>query len=316
MTALLAAIATGIGLAVVVVGLLLRTRDRDAELLALLDLPYGEDDVRSEDIERLSLFSTGGRAVDQALGQDVRDRLGQALERARVPLRPGEAVLLAAGASLLAGAWTWAATGQAVLGVPAALLVPVGVWLLVQRRIGRRQRAIEQQLPGALSLVASSLQSGHSFMHAVDALRSETEPPLSEELDLVVAETRLGDPVVDALDRMATRVGVPDLEWVVQAIRIQQEVGGRLADLLFTLADYLRARDELRREVQVLTAEGRLSAVILAGLPAVVLLAMQLSNPGYVSELFHGAGLVLLVGAALSVAIGVLSIVRLVKVEW
>src|SRR5947208_6352918 len=100
----------------------------------------------------------------------------------------------------------------------------------------------------------------------------ESEPPLSEEFARVVSETQLGDPLVDALDRMAQRLQVRDLTWVVQAIRIQQTVGGKLADLLHTLADFIRSREEIRREIQVLTAEGRLSAWMLGALPLLLLL--------------------------------------------
>ena len=79
---------------------------------------------------------------------------------------------------------------------------------------------------------------------------------------------------------------------VVQAVRIQQTVGGRLATLLHTLSDFIRARGELRREVQILTAEGRMSAYVLAALVPLLFVAMQLLNPGYVKPLYSGAGLV------------------------
>ena len=85
----------------------------------------------------------------------------------------------------------------------------------------------------------------------------EAEPPISEEFARVVSETQLGDPLVDALERMAHRLDVCDVDWVVQAIRIQQTVGGKLAELLHTLADFIRAREEIRREIDVLTAEGK-----------------------------------------------------------
>ena len=95
----------------------------------------------------------------------------------------------------------------------------------------------------------------------------EAEPPISEEFARVVSETQLGDPLVDALERMAHRLDVRDVDWVVQAIRIQQTVGGKLADLLHTLADFIRAREEIRREIDVLTAEGKVSAYVLGALP-------------------------------------------------
>ena len=158
-------------------------------------------------------------------------------------------------------------TGQVLLGVVLAPLAPLGIRVAIALRIRRRRRAIEEELPTALSLLASSLEAGHTLVRAVDLMSQETNGPLAEEFAVVLAETRLGAPLADAMDRMADRVEIEDLEWVVQAIRIQQEVGGRLSELLHTLAEYLLAREEVRREVSVLTAEGR-AVGVAAGRPA------------------------------------------------
>src|SRR5207237_758662 len=96
---------------------------------------------------------------------------------------------------------------------------------------------------------------------------------------------------------------VEDLAWVVQAIRIQQTVGGKLADLLFTLAEFMRGREEIRREVKVLTAEGRMSAWVLGALPVGLFFAIKTMSPGYLDPMFRGGGLVALIGAGVCVAI-------------
>jgi tight adherence protein B len=146
-------------------------------------------------------------------------------------------------------------------------------------------------------------------------MTEESEAPLCEEFGRVVNETQLGDPLVDALERMANRIDVRDVEWVVQAIRIQQSVGGKLADLLYTLADFIRAREEIRREVDVLTAEGRISAWVLGALPVFLLLAITVMNPGYMDPMFRGWGWVFLGVCGFMVASGVMVINRMVKVE-
>ncbi len=313
---LVAVLTVGIGLACLVVGALLRSQDRDARLLELIELPYFEEDTTPDEIARVSGLRPGLRAVGAAI-ERVRPTpdLQADLLRARVPLRAGEALVALAGVVVLAALWSWAATGQLLFAAVAVIGVPLIARSWLRRRIARRRRALEGQLPGALSLLASSLKGGHSLLHAVEHLVDESDAPLSEEFERVLAETRLGDPLVDAMERMATRVGVEDLDWAVQAIRIQQGVGGKLAELLFTLAETLRARDEFRREVSVLTAEGRMSAAVLAGLPVFVLLGLQAANPGYMADLFHGLGLFLLAAAAVSVAIGVTVVLRMVKVE-
>jgi tight adherence protein B len=130
-----------------------------------------------------------------------------------------------------------------------------------------------------------------------------------------VAETRLGDNVTEALSRMAARLQIRDLDMVVQAIRIQQTVGGRLADLFHTLSDVIRARDEVKREVLVLTAEGRMSAYVLAGLVPVLFMLMRVVNPGYLVPLYSGKGLFVLIGCALLVISGLFVILRMVKID-
>jgi tight adherence protein B len=143
----------------------------------------------------------------------------------------------------------------------------------------------------------------------------ESPPPISEEFARVVSETQLGGSLVDALERMATRLDIRDVDWVVQAIRIQQSIGGRLADLLQTLSEFIRAREEVRREVLVLTAEGRISAWILGGLPIALFLAVQVIDPGYMKPMMQGWGWMWLGITAASVALGVVLILLMVKIE-
>lgn len=306
----------GLGLALLVVGTLRRTQERDDRLLQLIELPYAEEDATPEDLSRLAGLRPRLRAVGEALERvHPADDLQSDLQRANLPLRAGEALTAVAIVSVLFALWCWAVVGQPLFAIVGLVALPLTARAALRRRIAVRRRAIEEQLPNAFSLLASSLKGGHSLLHAVEHLVSEMDAPLSEEFARVLAATRLGDPLVDAMERMAERLQIEDLDWAVQAIRIQQSVGGRLADLLFTLADTLRARDEFRREVRVLTAEGRMSAAVLAGLPIFVLLGLQAANPTYMADLFSGLGLFLLGAAAISVAIGVTLVLRMVKVE-
>ena len=315
---LIAALLVGCGAAVVVTTLLQRVRTRTDDLREILDLPFGEADVPIEAITETRSPIVAG-AVDVAAKlvdhYDTGGRLAAVLERARIPLRPGEYVFVT---SLAAGvlAFLLAAVTQAwLLGIAAAVAVVVAAARVPGVRIRRRSRAIADQLPDALSLIASSLSAGHTFLRAIQLMVEESEPPLSEEFALVVHETRLGDPLVDALDRMARRTGVRDLVWVMQAIRIQQASGGKLADLLHSLADFIRGREEVRREVQVLTAEGRMSAWVLSALPVLLLVAIQVTTPTYLAPMFSGWGLAVLAATAASMVTGTVILFRMVKIE-
>jgi tight adherence protein B len=313
----LAAVMVGAGLALLVVGLLLRARGREQDLAAILDLPYGERDVPVDAVtERGGLLQgtvdVAGRVVQQL---DPRGALAHELERARIPLRPGEYVLVTVGSAGLVGLLSLAITERWLLAVAGAGAMLVVGRCLPSWRVARRRKAFETQFPDALSLIASSLTAGHTFLRAIQMMCEESEAPLSEEFSWVVYETQLGDPLVDALDRMAQRLDIRDVTWVVQAIRIQQTVGGKVSDLLHTLADFVRARQEIRREVDVLTAEGRISAWVLGGLPVLLLLAFQVMSPDYMQPLFQGWGVVVLALTGASIAAGVALILRMVKIE-
>ena len=313
-----AMIFVGGGLALVVGGLLFRVREREKALAEILDLPFGERDVRPDAVsEGYSPLVEGtiglaGKMVDQF---DEKGDMRSALERARIPMRPGEYALIAGAATLALAAALYGVTGTVICGIVGLVLGPLGAVAFVRYRIAKRRKAFEAALPDALTLIASSLSAGHTFLRAIQMMCEEAEPPMSEEFARVVAETRLGDPLVDALGRMAKRLEVRDMDWVVQAIRIQQTVGGRLADLLHTLADFIRAREEVRRDVAVLTAEGRVSAWVLTALAPLMFLAIQVLSPGYMSPMFKGWGLVVLAGTAALMAMGSVIIFRMCKIE-
>jgi tight adherence protein B len=156
-----------------------------------------------------------------------------------------------------------------------------------------------------LQLMAGSLRAGYSLMQGVEAVAQEVEDPMGSELRRVLTEARLGRILEDSLDEMATRMASPDFAWAVMAVRIQREVGGNLAELLSTVAETMIARERLRREVRALTAEGRISAIVLGLLPIGLAVVMYGINREYMETLFHDTfGQVLLVGSVLLALVG------------
>jgi tight adherence protein B len=318
MEQVLAMVLVGGGLALLVMGLLGRVYEREEQLADILDLPWGERDVdlaaaveqHSSIVE--STVGVAGRIIEQV---DAKGSLLTLLERARLPVRPGEFVLFVVAGGLVLGSFIAAITSSLPFGLAAVIASPVIGVAYLNRRIKKRKRKFEEQFPDALTLIGSSLSAGHTFLRSIQLMCEEAEPPIAEEFARVVSETQLGDPLVDALERMAHRLDVRDVDWVVQAIRIQQTVGGKLADLLHTLADFIRSREEIRREIDVLTAEGKMSAYVLGALPLLLAIFIQVSNPGYLDPMFEGWGPIWLGGAVLSVAIGVILIFRMIKVD-
>src|SRR5207249_11419889 len=153
---------------------------------------------------------------------------------------------------------------------------------LLARAIASRETLSLAQLPETLQLLAGSLRAGYAFQQAVDTLANESPEPTSAEFGRVMTETRLGMAVEVALERMAERVDSDDFPWGVLAVNIQRQVGGNLAELLTTTADTLREREQVRRQVKTLSAEGRLSMRIRTGLPFLLSGYMSLVNPSYV----------------------------------
>jgi Flp pilus assembly protein TadB len=223
-------------------------------------------------------------------------------------LRLGAAVVGAALFGLLGG--LFGLLLGALIGWLVAMLYPH--WL--ERR---RRRAFAEQLPDALQLIVGSLRSGFSLSQAIEAVVQDSVPsPLTEELGRAMGEVRLGAELDDSLERAAQRVGNDDLTWAVMAIRIQRETGGNLAEVIETTVDTLRERDRLRRHVRALSAEGRLSAYILIALPFVLAGWLMLVRRDYLRTLWTTpAGLMMMAGAAVLMTVGVLWMVRWMKVE-
>src|SRR5262249_44914912 len=151
-------------------------------------------------------------------------------------------------------------------------------------------------------LMAGTLRTGYAILPTLDMVSREAPSPSAEEFRRVVAESRLGRDLNTSLAAMGERGGGDDFTWGAPAIEINREVGGDLAEVLDNVASTIRERARVRRQVRTVSAEGRLSAVVLVALPIVLGLVLAILNPDYVAELTHGAGLVmLLIGAVLLV---------------
>ncbi len=237
------------------------------------------------------------------------------LEKAEIPLRVGEAfaiqIALILGALVL-GFVIGGPFMALAFAVPVAL-IPIGI---IKFRVRRRSNKLEAQLPDTLNLLSSTLKAGYSFIQGIDAVGNEAEEPLAGEFRRTVSEARLGKDLDLALDDLAERVDSIDLLWAIVAIKIQREVGGNLAELLSTVADTMTSRARMRGEVKALTAEGRMSALVLLLLPFGVGLAMYFLNEPYISTLWnHTFGFIALGVAGFSMVIGALWMRKIIDIE-
>jgi tight adherence protein B len=260
-----------------------------------------------------SLLRTANLII-QSRGREK--RMASLLEQAGLALTPAEWVVVRTLATLagLVGFGYFLGPAGGVLGSIAGWAALGGYR---RQRRGRRVRAFAEQLPDALQLVVGSLRSGFSLPQAIGAVVKDGAPGLlTREFARAVAETRLGADLGQALERVARRVDSDDLCWAVMAIQVQRDSGGNLAELLETATATIRERDRIRRQVRTLSAEGRLSAYILVGLPIVVALWMLLVRRDYLAVLWTTtAGLAMSIGSIGLVAIGAFWMSRWIRVE-
>ncbi|MBA2528958.1 MAG: VWA domain-containing protein [Euzebyales bacterium] len=239
--------------------------------------------------------------------------LNERLEQAGLLLRPGEFVLLVAGAaSVLMSAGSLAAGPLA--GLALALLVALAAKVLLDLRARRRRSAFCGQLGDTLQMLAGSLRTGYGLLQAIDAVARESDAPTCDEFRRIVLEARLGRDLATTLRALSARINSEDFEWVVQAIEIHHDIGGDLAEVLDEVASTIRERAQVFRQVRALSAEGRLSAAILLALPFVVIGGISITNPSYMDELFStSVGLSLLAGGAVLMSVGALWLRKIVK---
>lgn len=319
MGALVAAVLVGAGLAIAVVAMIMRVRHKQRSLAEILDDTMGTADVPvevvSESPERGELSALTVRIAGIFGRIDTSGALEQRLDRASIPLRAGEYLVMSAGAALVLAVLVGVLIGNLIGSVVAIAVVAMIAWYLPSRRANKRVRQMQEQLPDALALMAASVEGGQTFQRSIDMYRRDARPPLSQELDRVMAEVAVGSDLVVALENMAERSGVEDLKWAVEAVRIQQSTGGRLAPILHTLAAFMRTRQEVRREVQTLSAEGRMSGYVLFAIPLFLVGALEMKDPSYLDPMLHGAGLIVLIGTAGLMALGFWIVRRMVNIK-
>lgn len=245
-------------------------------------------------------------AAEKSLGRrGFGAKWNAALERAGINLRPAEFAVLTASLAL-AGFAIGTTVANVLMGVMTSILVLFGARTYVSFRGSRRQAKFADQLNDTLQLLAGSLRAGYGMMQAIDSVARESESPTAEEFSRLVVEARLGRDLTAAMEAMGERIESEDFEWVIQAIAIHREVGGDLAQVLDTVAATIRERNQIRRQIKALSAEGKLSGVILTLLPLGVAMMIGMTNPTYMAPLFQSfAGLVLVtVGFSLMIAGG------------
>jgi tight adherence protein B len=299
-------------------GALGRGRRCSSEITRLLEPHLTPRDHGDEGPRRFarfeSLLSWTERSLSELPGSG---RLARALERSGLKLRIGHVPYLAGLAAFVFGIVATIVGAPPALALVAMLVGLVSPFVVLKILAHRRTKAFDRQLPDVLATIASTLRAGHGLRTALRAIADDSAAPSSEEFARVLGEERLGRPLHEAIAAMCERIGSPDLDYVATAVNVQSQTGGSLAGLFDTLSETVRERQRHARKVKALTSLGRMSAIVLVGMPIALGALMTLLSPQYMAPLYTTSTGHVLIGVCLtSMAIGALFLKQIVSVKY
>jgi tight adherence protein B len=243
------------------------------------------------------------------------ERMESQLDAAGIKWRGGEVIVASAGLAF-AGLVLGAALGGLPVAIIFGLIGGFGPISYINFKVSRRRAAFLGQLPDVLLLLSGALKAGHSIQQAMAAVGEDAKPPASQEFRRTMAEVRLGANLDDALEALGKRIGVLDFDWTILAIQIQREVGGNLAEILEIISETIREREKLQREIKALTAEGRMSGMVLGLLPVAMALLLFMRSPDYLRPLYTTSkGLTMIGFSSVMMILGFFWMKKIVKIE-
>lgn len=189
--------------------------------------------------------------------------------------------------------------------IPAAIFLPVG---FLHYRRKKRIKDLSAQLPDALDLMVRSLRAGHPITTSLTLVAREMKDPMGTEIGIVVDEMTYGLDFREALQNLGERVPAPDLHYLLVTINIQHGTGGNLAEVLDNLSKVIRARYQMFAKIRALSAEGRISAIILSAIPFFVMAAVWLTTPGYYTKVIDDPALPVIAGIAMTMELTAIAV--------
>lgn len=245
-----------------------------------------------------------------------KELLEQQLSAAGVPMKAEEFRVFRGFAVLIVGGLFYLFTnliGTLAIGGIIGYVIP-SVWL--KKKQAKRLQRFNQMLPDMLTTIIGSLRAGHSFQQSLKMVSEESDPPIKEEVYLVLKEIQYGSTMEEALNNWKRRMPSGDLELLVEALLIQRQVGGNLAYLLDKIVETTREREKIANQVKTLTAQGRLSGIIISLLPVGLGAVIYVINPEYITTLFvEPIGRIMLAVAAIGGVIGFLLVRKITTIE-
>ena len=264
------------------------------------------------------LFSKVSKAVTKASDKSGFSVLfEQKLRRAGINMQGSKFVFLHIILVIAATTATFLITKNYLLTIGIVAIVIFLPFLFINYKVNQKVKKFNEQLPDTLQLIEGALKAGYSLNQALAMVIKETKPPISEEFRITTSEIRMGLSEKAALENMAKRINSELFDWVVLAVNIQREVGGNLAEIMDIIANTIREKERVLRQIKALTAEGKLSAYILIGLPIILGVALTFLNREYISVLYTSKlGFMMLGLAGVLMLVGIVWIMRIIKIDY
>jgi tight adherence protein B len=226
-------------------------------------------------------------AVDTLLRRSAHiANLQTMLSQANLEMRAGNFLFLCMVSAAAFALGCLLATGSGFFAAVAAVVGGLMPYSFVSYRRSRRFREFEELFPEAIDTLARAVRAGHAFTTALELITSEINEPVAGEFRKLFEEQKFGMPVRDALLNLTQRMPLVDVKFFVTAVMLQRETGGNLAEILDNLSYVIRERFKIMRQVRVYTAQGRLTMLLLMGLPPIIVVSMLLMNPAFIRPLF------------------------------
>jgi tight adherence protein B len=256
------------------------------------------------------------RIRDEVLSKEKNKKLSVMLEQAGVPLKPEEYVLFQWILTALLGMILLLITGSFLLLVIGAIAGFYAPRLWIKRKKKKRINQFNDGLPDLITTVVGSLRAGFSFPQALMTVVEEAQSPVKEEMERVLKEMQYGSTIEDSLNELKTRMPSEDLDLMIQAIIIQRQVGGNLATVLDKIVETIRDRTKIQRQITTLTAQGKLSGIIIGLLPLILAVLLYMIEPDYIGTLFKNPiGWVMIGAGGISGIIGFVLIRKITTIE-
>jgi len=225
-------------------------------------------------------------------------------------------LLFSAAIGLTGGVIIWYFANNILIGVLSGLLLAALPYLKINFERSKRLARFEEQLPEAMDIMVRALKAGHPFTETLKLVAEEMEKPISAEFGITFADINYGLDVKQAFLNLLERVPNITLMTVVIAVIVQRETGGNLAETLANISSIVRGRFRFQRKVRTLSAEGRMSAWVLAMIPFVLFMGLMVTSPSYLTPLItEPAGIKIISIAFVLIIIGIFWLRRIIRIE-